>query len=623
MFRRFWPLARPDRKLLVLGAALAVLAAACEVTAIWVFGIITDDALTAKNLSAFWTPAAVWLGVAIVAAAATFLGDCRTALAGERFLFRLRNSMFGYMQRLPLDFFDNGRLGDLMTRLTDDVESVEELVASGVVRAVTSVISIVTFAVAAFCIRWDLALAACVLIPLFWLVSRSFTGKVRAAAADERAGNGGIADVVEESLSNQAVVQAYNRQRDQEHRLHEQGLAWLNARMAEAKLSALYGPLVQVVETVCILAVLGMGAWELSAGRITLGGLLSFAAFLGYLYPPIQSLGQFSLTVAEAGAAVDRLDDVLRTAPAVTDHAAEDTGWRCHGRIDFIDVGFRYPRSARRSVDRLSFGADPGELVLLSGPSGAGKSTVTKLLLRFYDPTAGRIMIDGRDIRQLSLRTLRENVTLLHQESQLFAGTVYDNIAYGRPSATYEEVVNAAHAADAHDFIDALSDGYRTEVGHRGRLLSGGQRQRIAIARALLRDTAILVLDEPTTGLDQQSATRIMAPLRRLMAGRTTILITHDASIAVRPDKVVAIHADDERPNRDPQPTRTMQPEYRHTQAIRHSPVAGPARTGVFPALGPSRFVGRAQVAGQRPGKHAKVVGRAGVIPGPSDPERR
>jgi len=615
--RRFWPFAVPDKKLLVYGGLLAVLAAGAEVTAVYLFGVITDDALTAKKLSAFWAPAAMWLGAAIVGAVATFYGDCMTTLAGERFLFRLRNSVFAHVQKLPLDFLDNSRLGDLMTRLTDDVEAIEGLVASGLIRTATAAISVVTFAVAAFVIRWDLALAACALVPIFWLVSRSIGGRVQEAALDERESNGTIASVVEESLSNQAVVQAYNRQHVEEQRLQKEGQTWLEARMAEARLSLLYGPVVQVVETVCILAVLGMGAWELSASRITLGGLLSFAAFLGYLYPPIQSLGQLSLTAAEAAAAVERLDDLVLTPPAVEDKGGEDDGWRCHGRVDVVEVGFRYPQAERPTVDRLSFAANPGELVMLAGPSGAGKSTVTKLLLRFYDPSAGRIMLDGVDIRQLPLRTLRENVTLLHQESQLFGGSIYDNIAYGRPSASPDEVIRAAQMADAHKFVAGLPEGYDTNVGHRGRLLSGGQRQRIAIARALLRDTPILVLDEPTTGLDRESANRIMEPLRRLMAGRTTILITHDTQLGVTPDQIVTLEG---RPDAEPrsgiqQATVTAS----RPPTGRFPALASPSQTGLMTALVPSRFVGRAAPkAAGRPSQN-KVVGRARVQPRPAD----
>ena len=618
--RRFWPFAVPDKKLLVYGGALAVLAAGSEVAAVYLFGVITDEALSAKKLSAFWSPAALWLGAAAIGAYATFRADCMTTLAGERFLFRLRNSVFAHVQRLPLDFLDNSRLGDLMTRLTDDVEAIEGLVASGLIRTVTAVVSVVAFATAAFVIRWDLALVACLLVPVFWLVSRSIGGRVQAAALDERESNGSIASVVEESLSNQAVVQAYNRQQVEERRLATEGRTWLEARMAEARLSSMYGPMVQVVETVCILAVLGMGAWELSAGRITLGGLLSFAAFLGYLYPPIQSLGQFSLTAAEAAAAVERLDDLVQTPPAVDDGGAEDNGWRAHGRIDVVEVGFRYPQAERPTVDRLSFSADPGELVMLAGPSGAGKSTVTKLLLRFYDPTAGRILIDGVDIRQLPLATLRENVTLLHQESQLFGGSVYDNIAYGRPSAGSDEVIRAARMADAHEFIATLPEGYDTNIGHRGRLLSGGQRQRIAIARALLRDTAILVLDEPTTGLDRETSARIIEPLRRLMAGRTTIMITHDTQLGLVPDQIVTLPA---RPAEERhtgiEPVSAVP---RREPTGRIPTLASPSNTGMIPALVPGRFVGRAAPkATGRAARHAKAVGRARVDPEPRDDE--
>ena len=603
--RRFWPFAVPDRKLLIYGGALAILAAGAEVAAVYLFGVITDEALSAKKLSAFWSPAALWLGAAAIGAVATFRADCMTSLAGERFLFRLRNSVFAQVQRLPLDFLDNGRLGDLMARLTDDVEAIEGLVASGLIRTVTATVSVVAFATAAFVIRWDLALAACALVPIFWLVSRSISAKVQDAALDERASNGSIASVVEESLSNQAVVQAYNRQEVEEHRLATEGRTWLAARMAEARLSSMYGPMVQVVETVCILVVLGMGAWELSAGRISLGGLLSFAAFLGYLYPPIQSLGQFSLTAAEAAAAVERLDGVVRTPPAVDDGNAEDNGWRCHGRVDLVEVGFRYPRADRPTVDRLTFAANPGELVMLAGPSGAGKSTVTKLLLRFYDPTAGRILLDRVDIRQLPLRTLRENVTLLHQESQLFGGSIYDNIAYGRPGASTQDVIRAARLADAHEFIVALPDGYDSPVGHRGRLLSGGQRQRIAIARALLRDTPILVLDEPTTGLDRDTTARIMEPLRRLMAGRTTILITHDTQLGLDPDQIVTLPGDGtDRPPTGVEPVPTT----------RIPALPGLSRTGLIPAMVPNRFVGRATP------RHSRAVGRARVTPGSRRP---
>jgi ATP-binding cassette subfamily B protein len=543
-FRQFWPLARADARLLILGGLLAILTAGCEVVVIWLFGVITDHALAARNLSAFWMPATAWLGAAIASAAAAFAGDYATALAGERFLFRLRNSIFAHVQRLPLDFFDNSRLGDLMARLTDDIEAIEQLVASGLVRLVASAVSIVLFAGAAFYVRWDLALAACALVPLFWLVSKVFAGRVQQAAAEERASNGSISSVVEESLSNQAIVQAYNRQQTEERRLHEEGLTWLRAKMAETRLSALYQPLVQVVETVCVLVVLGMGAWELSTGRISLGGLLSFAAFLGYLYPPVQGLGQLSLSMAEATAASDRLAEVRSAQPAVTDATARYAPWHSRGRVDFVDVSFQYPQASRRTLNGLSFTAEPGELVMVAGRSGAGKSTVTKLLLRFYDPAAGQVLLDGVDIRTLSLRTLRENVTLLHQESMLFPGTVRDNIAYGRPAATDEEIVQAAIAADAHAFISALPEGYQTQIGQRGRLLSGGQRQRIAIARAMIRNTPVLVLDEPTTGLDPQTAARIMEPLRRLMAGRTTILITHDAQVAPHPDQVITITED-------------------------------------------------------------------------------
>ncbi|WP_433179772.1 ABC transporter ATP-binding protein [Actinoallomurus sp. CA-150999] len=540
-FRRFWPYTRGIRRWLVVGALLLILSAACEVVAIWLFGDITDRVLAAKDLHAFWTPALIWLEVAVLTGVATFGGSYLTALVGERFLLRLRDAVFAHIQRLSPDFLDNRRLGDLMVRLTGDIEAIEQFVASGVIQTVTAAVSAVFFAGAALYVRWDLALVSFAVAPLFWVAVRNFTSRFRDAAVRERESSGAITSVVEESLSNQALVQAYNRERAERGRLHREGLSWLEAKMAETRLAALYEPLVQVIETVCVLVVLGFGAWELTADRVTLGGLLSFAAYLGYLYPPIQSLGHVNLIASEATASAERIVELMETRPAVADRPAARTRAARRGRVAFDDVTFRYPGADRPALANLSFRAGPEELVLLTGPSGSGKSTITKLLLRFYDPEAGRIRLDGVDIRELSLATLRDTVTVLQQETMLFPGSVRDNIAYGRAGATDEQIVAAARAADAHDFVSALPDGYDTLVGQRGRLLSGGQRQRIAIARAMVRDAPVLILDEPTTGLDAPTARRVLEPLRRLMAGRTTILITHDLHLAPEADKVVTL----------------------------------------------------------------------------------
>ncbi|TDE58427.1 ABC transporter ATP-binding protein [Nonomuraea mesophila] len=527
-FREFWPDTRGLRRLFAAGVVLAVVAALCEVAAIRLFGHITDEVLTTKELAAFWTPAFSWLGLAAVAGAASFGGTYITALGAERFLLKLRDRIYAHLQKLAPEFSEKRRLGDLMARLTDDVEAIEELVGSGVVKAVTTVASVIFFAGAAFFIRWDLALITMALIPAFLVVSKVFAGKFRNAAARERHSNGVMNSVLEEGLANQPLVQAYNRQGAESRRLHREGRNWLRANMAQAWLSGLYGPAVQVIETICLIVILGFGAWEIAAGRLTIGGLLAFAAYLAMLYPAVQGLGELALTVSEAAAGSDRVIEIMRTGATVTDAPGAVPAGRSRGHIAFEQVGFAYPGRARPVLRNLSFTAEPGDVVVITGPSGAGKSTLAKLLLRFYDPDAGRIMLDGADIRGLTRESLRENITILHQETLMFSGSVRDNIAYGRPGASLDEVIRAAEAAGVHDFVKSLPQGYDTPVGQRGRLLSGGQRQRVAIARAILRDAPVLVLDEPMTGLDAATAAQVMKPLRRLMAGRTTLMITHD-----------------------------------------------------------------------------------------------
>jgi ATP-binding cassette subfamily B protein len=518
-----------------------VVAALAETASILLFAQLTDHALKAGSLSAFWEPAGAWLDVAVIGAIVGYLGNSLAVWTAERFVLRLRASVFRHVQDLPPDFFQKHRQGDLVERLTGDVEAIEQMVVSGVVGTVSAAFSAVFYATGALWLRWDLALVTFLLAPLFLVAARRFAGRIKTASQEERAADGAITSVVEESLGNVVLTQAYNRRRAEEKRLDREARAWMRASVRGARASEMYEQFVEVVETLCVLAVIGLGAWEISQGRMSLGQLLAFAAFLGYLYPPIRNLGQLGLTLTAATAGAERIQEILDTEPAVTEPAEPVRDWPVHGWVSFHGASFRYPGAERESLHDVTFTAGPGELVIVTGPSGAGKSTLSKLLTRFYDPTAGVVCLDGVPLPDVSLEFLRENVALLPQETLILHGTIRENIECGRPGASQADIEQAATDAVAHDFISVLPDGYDTEIAPGTATLSGGQLQRIAIARAMLRSAPVLVLDEPTAGLDSIAARRVVQPLRRLMAGRTTIMITHDLSLAPDADRILVV----------------------------------------------------------------------------------
>ncbi|MGI3198606.1 ABC transporter ATP-binding protein [Streptomyces sp. GLT-R25] len=542
-FARFWPLTRGDRKWLLLIVACVIVSALAETASILLFAELTDHALKAGSLAAFWGPAGAWLSVAVLGAVVGYLGNSLAVWTAERFVLRLRANVFRHVQDLPPHFFQKHRQGDLVERLTGDVEAIEQMVVSGVVGTVSAVFSALFYSAAALWLRWDLALVTFLLAPLFLVAARRFAGRIRTAAQDERTADGAITSVVEESLGNVVLTQAYNRRRAEEKRLDREARAWLRASVRGARASELYEQFVEVVETVCVLAVIGLGAWEISQGRMSLGQLLAFAAFLGYLYPPIRDLGQLGLTLTAATAGAQRLQEILDAEPAVTDPAEPVRPWPVRGWVSFHGVSFRYPGGGgeRDALHDVTFTARPGEFVLVTGPSGAGKSTLSKLLTRFYDPTAGVICLDGVPLTDVPLEFLRENVALLPQETLILHGTIRENIACGRPGASEKEIEGAARDADAHAFIDALPDAYDTEIAPGTAILSGGQLQRVALARAILRAAPVLVLDEPTTGLDGPAARRVVQPLRRLVSGRTTVMITHDLTLAPDADRILVV----------------------------------------------------------------------------------
>jgi ATP-binding cassette subfamily B protein len=542
-FRRFWPMTKGLRGWLVVIWVCTVLGALSETAAILLFGDLTDNALQKGSLDAFWVPAAQWLTIAVVGAAIGYAGGSLSVWVSERFVMRLREHVFDHVQKLPPHFFQRHRQGDLLSRLTGDIEAIEQMAVSGLLGTASALFSAVFYAAAAFWLRWDLAAATFALAPLFWLVARKFSDGVRSVARDGRVADGAVTSVVEESLGNLVLTQAYSRQDAERRRLRQEATAWFRAAVRSARLNQAYGQLVQVIETVCVLSVIGIGVWEISEGRMTLGRLLAFAALLSYLYPPIRSLAQLGLLVTAATAGAERLVEVLDSRPSVTDpdgRALRETG-RPDGTVEVRGVSFRYPGTDSTALEALSFTAYPGELVIITGPSGAGKSTLSKLLLRFYDPDSGSVLLDGTPLNGYPLERLREYIALLPQETLVLHDTVRANIACGRPGASDRAIEEAARAADAHDFITALPDGYDTQVDPHSARLSGGQLQRLAIARAVLRDAPVLVLDEPTTGLDALAARRVVEPLRRLMAGRTTLMITHDLDLAPDADRVIVI----------------------------------------------------------------------------------
>ena len=541
LFARFWPYARRRRGALALALLFVVLAPAAEAATIWTFKLAVDHVLVPRDAHALVWVGGLFAALTLVSAALAFADDWMSAWVGGRFLLDVRTSVFAKLQTLSPDFFERRSVGDLVARLTGDVAAIETLVLSGFADGLAYVLRIAFFSAALFVLDPLLAAVALVVTPLFWIASRRFSRAIKRASREKRRLNGAVSAVAEETLGNLPVVQAYTREDLEAERFGHMARGVFAADMTTTRLRGLFSGTVELVEMLGALIVFGLGTHELSSGRLTLGGLLAFLAYLTQLYGPVRRLSRLANSIYAASASAERIVELLDQEPAVHDRLDARPLARARGEVAFEGVTFRYPGTDRLALDDVSFTLAPGERLAVVGPSGAGKSTLAKLVLRFHDPDSGVIRLDGNDLRDLRVTDARQQVAALLQETLVFADSVAGNIRYGRADATEADVLRAADAADAHGFVTALHDGYETLVGQRGRRLSGGQRQRIAIARAMVRDAPILVLDEPTTGLDAESRERILGPLRRLMQDRTTIVISHDLLTVKDADRILVL----------------------------------------------------------------------------------
>ncbi len=517
-----------------------LIATAAALAPPYLAGRAIDDGISQKDMSALTMIVIAFVAAAILNWVTTYLQTYLINWVGQRALQDLRVEVFEHLQRLSIGFYSRNRAGVLISRLTNDVQALDQLVTEGISTLFSATLTLVGTAVILVVLDPDLAMITFLTFPVLLVASVAFRLASAGAYRLTRERIAHVTAYLQETLSGVRVVRAFG----QEPR-HRQPFATLNdehreANMKTVYLNAAYFPAVELLSAVATAAILVYGGNEVVDGAVTIGVLATFVFYLASFFDPIQSLSQLYTTYQSGMAALDKIFELLDEEPDVADKPDAMELPRVRGEIRFDRVTFSYGGDAI-ALDEVTLDVPPGQTLALVGATGAGKSTLAKLVARFYDPDDGRVLIDGYDLRDVTERSLRSQLGIVPQESFLFSGTIRDNIAFGRPGATDEDVTAAAQAVGAHDFIERLAEGYDTEVGERGGQLSAGQRQLVAFARAAAADPRILILDEATSNVDVRTEAQIERGLRRLLAGRTAIVIAHRLSTIRNAGRIVVL----------------------------------------------------------------------------------
>ena len=523
----------------------------------WPLKVVIDRVLSHKPsrvpLISHWLDASLFTNMQIVygCCAAVLLIAIVTGLTGygytrligkvgQLFVFDLRRELFAHMQRLSLRFHDAQRTGDLTVRLTSDIQSIQDFITTGVIAFSSNALMLTGMAVLMFWVNWRFALATLSVTPLmFWLVYRNKL-LMKRATRKARVSTGLLAALAQETLASIRIVQGLAQEDQIDDRFQVQSESTLEAFLESVRYQARIAPIVSFLSAIGLAMVIWYGARCVLTGQLTTGDVIIFFAYVNSFYTPMKSISRSANTFMKASVGAERIVEVLEHRSEVRDRKHARLAPRFSGAIEFRNVGFAYEPGVA-VLSKVNLSIKPGEKLAIVGATGAGKSTLVSLIARFYDPTEGAAVIDGEDIRNYSLHSLREQISLVLQDSLLLSGTIRDNIAFGRTDATDEEIRAAARTANAEEFICRLPEGYDTRVGERGTTLSGGQKQRIAIARAVLRNAPILILDEPTSGLDAIAERTVMNALERAAAGRTTLIIAHRLSTVRLADRIIVI----------------------------------------------------------------------------------
>jgi len=459
---------------------------------------------------------------------------------GQWVMHDLRRTLYSHIQRLSLAFHDHTQTGDLISRVTSDIDSIQSFIASGLLDSLINVLTLAGMIAVMFWIDWRFTLIALSVSPLLFFVAFRYSRLIRKSSREVRKKEGEIVSTIQEVLSSIRVVKAFATEDYEQKRLEEQSLESVEMSLRARGMKARLAPMVEIIVACGTSLVLWYGARMVLNGTLSPGSLVLFLAYLNKMYKPMQDLSKMTDSYARAVVGYERIQEILQAEKDVSDIRGAKPAPRFRGLIEFEHVTFGYDES-HAVVSDLSFRIEPGQTAALVGPTGAGKTTIIGLIPRFYDATSGVVKIDGQDVRSFRLKTLREQISFVLQDTMLFHGPLWHNIAYGWPDASRADILKAAEMANADEFIQKLPQGYDTMVGERGVTLSGGQRQRIAIARALIRNTPLLILDEPTSDLDAASEKLVFDALDRLMKGRTSIVIAHRLSTIRNADAIFVI----------------------------------------------------------------------------------
>ena len=558
MYPLVWSLLKPYRGTLLIILLAMLLQMVATVATPWPLKVILDNVVGEHKLphwlDDFLRPfmhagtkmeiaaaAAIALVLIVVlGAVASYVANYCTTSVGQWVANDLRMRTYDRLQHLSLNYYNTHEMGTLLSTITADVQTIQGFASSSTLGIVVDFLTIVGMLAIMFWLNWDFTLIAVAVTPFMLLIISRFKKAIKKATKEVRKEQSKIVAVVQQGLESMRVVKAFGRQDLEQEELSEVSKATVQAALKARRVKALLSPMVNVIVALCTAFVLWRSASLILRGAMTAGALTVFLSYLAQLFKPVKDLATMTNTIAQTAVGVERVRAILEADDVIPEKADASDPAAFQGDIAFDHVDFGYSKEAKVLND-VSFKISAGQMVGVVGPTGSGKSTVVSLIPRFYDPASGKITIDGVDVRDFTLRGLRSQIGYVLQETVLFRGTVAENIAYGKGGATRAEVEEAAELANAAEFINKMPHGYDTMVGDRGDTLSGGQRQRIGIARAIIRNNPILILDEPTAALDTESEKLVMEALRRLMKKRTVITIAHRLSTIRDADKIVVL----------------------------------------------------------------------------------